>query len=158
MTRRMFFSLSLLTIRGAGLAQFALPRIGFVRRRSGEVRVLHGVAGNFAMGEVTMSGVEELWFDGTRGIVRTAVGHLTLNERGEITGETEESVPVPGAYIDGDEVVVEASGRRLRLPFAVDSLERAGAEYVALTGEAGTLLLRIQAEQEALFQLPEVSE
>jgi hypothetical protein len=144
------------------LAQVAAPRLGLVRFDDGSVRPLYGVAGSFRIGEPLLRNVDALAFDGCRGRARSGDEDLILGPDGEVLrrephtpGRTAASKP---AWIEGDELVIRASGARLRLPFAADRLQQAGAEYVVVTGPDGRLLARITTGSERLFAIPEPAE
>jgi hypothetical protein len=149
-----FFALSLFAA-----AQVSAPRVGLVRFEDGTVRPLFGVSGSFTVGEPLLRGVDAIAFDGSRGWARTTEEILVLGRDAEVirreplTDDTPR--PCELAYVDGDELVVRASGRRMRLPFAIERLEQAGAEYVALSGPEGRLLARIGDGREAIFAMPE---
>ena len=140
-------------------AQVGAPLAGLVRTAAGTVRPVHGVAGSFILGEPLMEGVEALHFDGSGGWARSGGEVLILGRDGEVLRRVQEQPAREEiAVIEGDELVLRASGRRLRLPFAVDRIERAGAEYLALSGSEGRLLARITHGREALFVLPEAAQ
>jgi hypothetical protein len=155
-----FFALLVLCVLAA--AQVSAPRLGLVRLAGGSVRALHGVAGSFTLGEPLLHGVDALEFDGRGGWARRGGTVFALGRDGEVLSEEAAGTEVASAheiaFIDADELVLRRSGARLRLPFAIDRLERAGAEYLVLSGAEGSLLARVRDGSEALFALPEAAE
>jgi hypothetical protein len=157
----MRFVLALIALCTLAAGQVSAPFVGLVRLNDSTVRPLHGVAGSFTLGEPLLAGVDALHFDGSDGWARCGDEVLKLDRAGRVlagepvdeTGSVDEV-----AYIDGNELVIRRSGARLLLPFAVDRLERAGADYVALSGAEGRLLARLTEGREALFAMPEVAE
>jgi hypothetical protein len=108
-----------------------------------------------------MEGATGVWFDGKDGfaafgdeVVRFGPdGRLRVTPR-----KTELALPRAGAHGESDEVLIERSGVRLRLPFVVKAVFRCGAEYVVAHGERESALVRTTAGREQAFELPEVGE
>jgi hypothetical protein len=142
--------------------QIGAPRLGFVRTTDGTVRPLIGVAGSFTLGKPVLQGVEHLWFDGRRGVALTAVERIDLDAAGQEhrRSEIDEAIrfPDPGAAWSADEVVIAKTGVRMRVPFAVESVERVGAEYLLVEGGTERRLLRTSPGHEALYEMPEADE
>ena len=145
---RTFLLLACLT--GVAAAQIAAPQIGYVRRPDGGLYRLQGVAGAFRVSERVLEGVTAYHYDGTCGVAQTAEGQHELD-----------CAPPEGtalAAVEQEELLIHSSGVRLRLPFAIHTVERAGAEYLLLSGEQGQLLARITRDREAVYELPQVAE
>ncbi|HET8548364.1 MAG TPA: hypothetical protein VFL57_10190 [Bryobacteraceae bacterium] len=143
-------------------AEVTAPRVALVRFNDGSVRPLHGTPGSLIVGEPLLRGIEALTFDGTVGQARTRDEILTLNADGAVLDRTPLSSDAPEgeplAYIDNDDLVLRASGKRLRLPFAIHRIERAASEYLALSGSEGRLLACTAEGREAFFAIPEIAE
>ena len=139
--------------------QLAAPRIGFVRLNDRTVRVLRGVAGAFSTGETVLQDVDQFYFDGARGFARSGAAVAAIDCDGAVTGPADEVPSLDDvARLEEEYLLVVATGVRLQLPFAVETIERAGTDYLLLTGSEGRLLVRIKAGQEAIYELPEPAE
>lgn len=148
----------------SGGAQISLPRIGYVRDASGTLRPLLGVGGAFVLGEAVERRVRASHYDGTSGCIQMADGR-TMTWTGDADTRREAGDPQAACTIsrdlvelDGDEVVVVRTGARIRVDGAIESIERAGRDWVVLRCPNRLLLLRIAAGKEKLFALPEAQE
>jgi hypothetical protein len=153
--------LFLLLAAGIAFPQIATPRLGFVRLSDGTVRALQGVAGTFSLGVIIFRDASQVWFDGRHGVAITSNGPVAFDAAGSPQRRSERSqavdIPGTGATWSGDEVAVDRTGYRARLPFAVRSVERVGAEYVLISGDGERRLLRTGPGREALYEIPEVA-
>jgi hypothetical protein len=153
--------LSLFLTAGVAFPQIATPRLGFVHLSDGTVRALQGVAGTFSLGDIIFRDAARVWFDGRHGVAVTANGQVAFDAAGNPQRRSERSqaldMPGPGATWSGDEVAVDRTGYRARLPFAVRSVERVGAEYLLISGDGERRLLRTSPGREALYEIPEVA-
>ncbi len=142
--------------------QLGPPRLGYVRAEDGAVKPLSGVSGSFAVGDTIFRDVDRIWFDGRRGVALTAAERIDFDAAGNVRLRTElagaPAFPDCGATWSGDEVKITKTGVQVRLPFEVRIVERVGAEYLLVQGDAHKRLLRTTPGREALYELPEVAQ
>lgn len=125
------------------------PKLGYVRLPDRTLHILRGTAGSFHIGDTVLEGVDRFAFDGHQGMAM--VNGVSVPIASEKFVENEAELP---AKIDGDELVISATGARVTLPFPVSNVERAGEEYLLLSGESEQALVRFVRGREAIYVLP----
>jgi hypothetical protein len=149
---------AILFLSTCAAGQISAPVIGYIRDLAGILRPVSGVAGAFVLGEPVESGVIEARFLGTSGCAWTEAGVVALH-RGRRT-EQRATCPEPSSAvrIEGDEVVIESTGARLRVPSGASAIEQMARHWYVLRAATALYALHAKPGSEALYQLPEAAE